>query len=85
MYNKPVYSLFLGLLRLQQLFQAVSHRENSLVIDVKRVADTESCYEMLKTLHNRDEKGEKADIRVFLDIPTERAEDVILRIVRTGC
>lgn len=78
-------SFFSGLLRLQQLFQAVSHRENSLVIDVKRVTDTESCYKMLKKLHDRDEKGEKADIRVFLDIPTERAEEIILRIVRTGC
>ena len=63
------------------MFQAVNIREQTLDIDVKRIADKKSCYEMLKALHKKDEKGEKADIRVFLDIPTERAEDVILRIV----
>jgi hypothetical protein len=56
----------------------VNIREHSIDIDVKRVADVQSCYLMLKDLHS---KNDKADIRVFLDIPTERAEQVIVKLV----
>lgn len=67
-----------GLIRLQQLFQAVNAREHTIDIDVKRVEDTQDCYKTLKDLHQKDEK---ANIRVLLDIPTENAENVIVLLV----
>ncbi|XP_052791388.1 glutamate receptor-like isoform X2 [Mya arenaria] len=72
-----IYDTDEGLIRLQQLFQAVNMREQTLDIDVKRVSDAYKCYEMLKDLH---QKNDKVGIRVFLDIPTERAEEVILSL-----
>ncbi|KAH3842685.1 hypothetical protein DPMN_116189, partial [Dreissena polymorpha] len=72
-----IYDTDEGLIRLQQLFLAVNNREKMLDIDVKRVPDVRSCYEMLKDLHM---KNDKFEIRVFMDIPTERAEQVILKL-----
>jgi len=72
-----------GLIRLQQLFQAVNLREQTtLDIDVKRITDPQQGYEMLKSLHK---KSEDTRIRVFLDIPTERAEELIVKLVQLSC
>lgn len=67
-----------GLIRLQQLFQAVNAREKTIDIDVKRVNDSHTCYTELKALH---EKDDTANLRIFLDIPTEKAEEVIVKLV----
>ncbi|XP_060554333.1 glutamate receptor-like isoform X2 [Ruditapes philippinarum] len=72
-----IYDTDEGLIRLQQLFQAVNTREHFIDIDVKRVQNAEDCYNMLKDLHKKDEK---TTIRVFLDIPTESAETVIVKL-----
>ena len=70
--------LSLGLIRLQQLFQAVNIGEITLDIDVKRVTDINDAYLMLKDLHQKDEK---ANLQVFLDLATKKAEEIIVRIV----
>lgn len=72
-----VYDTDEGLIRLQQLFQAVNIREYGIDIDVKRISDTINAYEMLKALHL---KNEKDDTRVFLDVTTEKAEEIIVRL-----
>ncbi|KAL5011752.1 hypothetical protein ScPMuIL_010303 [Solemya velum] len=66
-----------GLIRLQQLFQAVNAKEYQLDIDVKRATDAENCYAILTDIHER-EKDNK--IRVMLDLPAAKAEEVILKI-----
>ena len=73
---------FLGLIRLQQLFQAVNIGEITLDIDVKRVTDVHEAYMMLKDLHQKDEK---ANLQVFLDLATKKAEEIIVRIVSSLC
>ncbi|KAL4230944.1 Glutamate receptor 2 [Mactra antiquata] len=72
-----VYDTDEGLIRLQQLFQAVNARERTIDIDVKRVNNTETCYQELKLFHQRNEK---ANLRIFLDIPTDKAQTVIVRL-----
>ena len=52
--------------------------EITLDIDVKRVTDTKYAYEMLKDLHQKDDKS---NLRVFLDVATKKAEEIIVSIV----
>ncbi|KAL3879137.1 hypothetical protein ACJMK2_031448, partial [Sinanodonta woodiana] len=66
-----------GLIRLQQLFQALNQREFALDIDVKRVTDPTDCHTILKEIHLREDTKE---IRVFLDLPMKRAEETILLV-----
>ncbi|KAK3594265.1 hypothetical protein CHS0354_023655 [Potamilus streckersoni] len=66
-----------GLIRLQQLFQALNQREFALDIDVKRVTDPLDCQTILKEIHVREDTKE---IRVFLDLPMKRAEETILLV-----
>ena len=70
-----------GLIRLQQLFQAVNIGEITLDIDVKRVTDIYDAYYMLKDLHLKEDKENQ---RVFLDLATKKAEEIIVRIVSSN-
>ena len=78
---KICFVYILGLIRLQQLFQAVNIGEITLDIDVKRVTDTYDAYIMLKDLHLKEDKENQ---RVFLDLATKKAEEIIVRIVSSA-
>lgn len=68
-----------GLVRLQQLFQATNnYNKTNLAIDTKRITSVDNGYELLLELHNMDADSVH---RIILDVRTDRAEQIILRMV----
>ncbi|XP_059163144.1 glutamate receptor-like [Physella acuta] len=68
-----------GLVRLQQLFQVCSKYEPmSVTIDAKRITTADECYRSLRDQHLSDVE---MDIRVLLDMTTEKAEQIILHVM----
>lgn len=70
--------MFVGLVRLQQLFQDINKREMSIDIDVKRVVSVSHCHQELRSVYNTNTKD---DLRVFLDLTTEQSEELISLVV----
>lgn len=78
-HSKPFYRTSSGLVRLQQLFQATNKYEKMLItIDTKRIASADNGYQLLRELHLLDST---VDHRVLLDVTTETAEEIILKLV----
>ncbi|CAG5133809.1 unnamed protein product, partial [Candidula unifasciata] len=77
-----VYDSDEGLVRLQQLFQATNKYDKLIItIDTKRITSVDNGYMMLCELH---EINVKSDYRVLLDISTEKAEQIILRVMNNA-
>ncbi|CAG5129519.1 unnamed protein product, partial [Candidula unifasciata] len=67
-----------GLIRLQQLFQATNKYDKTIItIDTKRITSVENGYELLLELH----KIQDTDHRILLDVRTDRAEQIILKVM----
>ncbi|KAK7495312.1 hypothetical protein BaRGS_00013494 [Batillaria attramentaria] len=73
-----IYESDEGLIRLQQLFQAVNQHDKFLSIDAKRINTVEYCYQVLKELHLQDNKQNR---RILLDVQMDRAERIILKVM----
>ncbi|KAL8574342.1 hypothetical protein ACOMHN_059138 [Nucella lapillus] len=74
-----IYDSDEGLIRLQQLFQAVNAHDRFLSIDAKRISSIDNCFTVLAQLYKGEEKKER---RILLDVHIEHAEDIILRVMR---
>ncbi|PVD34154.1 hypothetical protein C0Q70_05417 [Pomacea canaliculata] len=74
-----IYDSDEGLIRLQQLFQAVNMHEKFLSIDAKRITTGVNCYDMIKELYKQSEKEMR---RFVLDVHVDKAEQIILRVMR---
>ncbi|KAL5011716.1 hypothetical protein ScPMuIL_010267 [Solemya velum] len=68
-----------GLMRLQELFQALNLREYQLEINVKRVSDTASCLAMLREVYLRSPVHK---INILLDFPIEKADKLLMMLVQ---
>lgn len=69
-----------GLVRLQQLFQATNKYDKTIItIDTKRITSVDNGYQVLRELHLMDKEAEH---KVLLDVRTEKAEQIILKVVR---
>ncbi|XP_076446346.1 glutamate receptor-like [Babylonia areolata] len=78
-----IYNSDEGLIRLQQMFQAVAvyTHDKFLSIDAKRVTSEDDAFSLIRHLHKQDERKLR---RFVLDMPVDQAERITLRVMRAS-